>query len=138
MHCPFDGPLPPDTLDQYDAHRSAPYLIRYYASVSNPRASVLTNCIFDTLIGRINWPRGSLRRVTTIAKNHGHLASGALPEFLRETECDDDDIDLRVTPINKVDAKLAQIGGFNNGLKLLYADNPGWLQNILRNSLPAA
>ena len=50
MRHPIEDSLSPDTCDDQDAHRIAPYLLRYYASVSNPRASVLTAFIFDMLI----------------------------------------------------------------------------------------
>ena len=138
MHGPFDDPLPPETFDDYDGHRIAPYLLRYYASVCNPRASMLSNRIFDALIGQIIWPRGSLRRATAAKKAHGHPASGELPEFLGGTEFDDDDLELRAAPTNEVDAKLAQLGDFTLALKLLYADDPAWLRRVLHNSLPAA
>jgi SpoVK/Ycf46/Vps4 family AAA+-type ATPase len=138
MACPFGGALPSDISDACDQHRVAPYLLRYYASVSNPRASALADGIFETLVGQISWPRGSLRRATAAVKAHGHPATGELPEFLRENESDEDQVDLRVVPTNDVDAKLSQHVDFKTGLKALYADDPTWLRDVLRNSLRAA
>lgn len=138
MASPFGGALPSDSSDECDQHRVAPYLLRYYVSVSNPRASALTDEVFGSLVGQITWPRGSLRRATAALKAHGHPATGELPEFLRENHSDEDQVDLRVVPTNDVDAKLSQHIDFKSGLKALYADEPKWLRDVLRNSLPAA
>ena len=126
-----------ETRDERDAQRIAPYLLRFYASVSNPRASVFTEAIFDTLIGQIIWPRGSLGRATAVFKKDRPSNGRALPRYLRkaESECDEhDSIDARAIPTHPVDIRLSQLGDFKCALKLLYADDPEWL----RSSLPAA
>ena len=131
----------PETQDDCDAQRIAPYLLRFYASVSNPNASVLTEAIFDALIGKIIWPRGALGRATAVLKKDSPAKRRALPEYLGRvnSECDEhDSIDALAVPTHAVDIRLSQSGDYKRALKLLYADDPAWLRGVLRNSLPAA
>ena len=137
----LQDPPQPEARDDRYAQRIAPYLLRFYASVSNPRASVLTAPIFDMLVGQIIWPRGSLGRATAIFKKDRPAKRRALPEYLRRanSECDEhDSIDARTIPTHAVDIRLSQLGDFKIALNLLCADNPEWLRSVLRNSLPAA
>ena len=138
MRQPFDDPTPPNTPDAHDTRRIAPYLLRFYASVSNPRASALTEGIFDALVGQIIWPRGSLGRATAVFKKDRPSKRSALPEYLRKAESEYDGIDARATPTHVVDMRLSQLGDFKGTLNQLYVDNPEWLRSVLRNSLPAA
>lgn len=120
-----------------DAHRIAPYLLRFYASVSNPNAGVLTEAIMGTLIGQIVWPRGALARATEVARKHGKSTSRSRNDdaFGLLVESNDDPIDLQALPTNAVDQKLADLGDFKIGLKLLYVDDPAWLRAVLHHSL---
>ena len=69
-HKHFDAPSA-QPMAAHDAHRIAPYLLRFYASISNPNAGVLTEAIMETLTNQIVWPRGALARAAAVAKKHG-------------------------------------------------------------------
>ena len=126
MTVPFDDPTQPDSSDANDARRIAPYLLRFYVSVSNPYASALNEDIFETLIGQIIWPRGSLGRATAALKKSGPSDRRTLPTFLREAKRDRESVDLAATPTRAVDRRLSQLGDFKCALKQLYADDPEW------------
>ena len=138
MLTPLDDLHHVDTCDAHDANRMAPYLLRYYASVGNPRASVLRELIFDMLIGQITWPRGSMRRVMAVLKVDKLRRYGARPDFSCESDADEDDIDLSAIPTSEVDTKLIELGDFRTGLKQLYAADPMWLRGVLQMSLKRA
>ena len=138
MHSILDTVATQETAQGNDARRIAPYLMRFYASVSNPHASALTEAIFDVLVGQINWPRGSLGRASAVIKKGRPSKRRALPEFLREAETEYDAIDARAIAAHAVDIRLSALGDFKRELKLLYADDPEWLRGVLRNALPAA
>lgn len=120
-----------------DAHRIAPYLLRFYASISNPNAGVLTEAIMETLIDQIVWPRGALTRAAAVAKKHGKTALRGRSDdtYGLLVEGNNDPIDLQGLPANAVDQKLATLGDFKTGLKLLYVDDPAWLRAVLNQTL---
>ena len=138
MFAPFDDPTPADTPGEHDAPRIAPYLLRFYISVSNPHARLLNEDILETLIGQIIWPRGALGRATTVLKKNGPADRRTLPTFLKEAKRDRESVDLAAIPTQAVDLRLSQLGNFKCALKQLYDDDPEWLRGVLRNSLPAA
>lgn len=135
-HKHFDPPSA-QPMVAHDAHRIAPYLLRFYASISNPNAGVLTEAIMETLTNQIVWPRGALARAAAVAKKHGkstpHCRNDDAYGLL--VESNNDPIDLQVLPANPVDQKLAMLGDFKTGLKLLYVDDPTWLRAVLNLTL---
>ena len=138
MRTTYEQPASPETPDNRDAQRMAPYLLRFYASVSNPHARLLDEDIFETLIGQMIWPRGSLGRATAALKKDGPSDRTMIAICLQEAKRDRESVDLAATPTQAVDLRLSQLGNFKRALKQLYADDPEWLRGVLRNSLPAA
>ena len=125
-----------------DARRIAPYLLRFYASISNPNALALSEKIIELLVGQIVWPRGATARVSALLKRQDRsLRSRNLsqhdwldPSNRQDNTC----VDACEPPSNPVDKKLAQFGSFQVGFRLLFADDPSWLRGVLRDSVSTA
>lgn len=125
-----------------DARRIAPYLLRFYASISNPNALALSEKIIELLVGQIVWPRGATARVSALLKRQDRsLRSRNLsqhdwldPSNRQDNTC----VDACEPPSNPVDKKLAQFGSFQVGFRLLFADEPSWLRGVLRDSVSTA
>lgn len=137
---PHEDAILHDATDASDACRFVPYLLRFYVSVSNPRAECLTEGIMDTLIGHIAWPRGALTRIgpTMSRLRRAGRTDHKFSKSFSDIHADSDSVEAVATPIHRIDRTLAEFGNFKLALQQLYIDEPEWLRSVLRNSMPAA
>ena len=125
-----------------DARRIAPYLLRFYASISNPNALALSEKIIESLVDQIVWPRGAMARASALLKRQDRSLKSK--EITKNDWLDNASrqeslyVDVGVPASRSVDKKVAQLVSFQVGLRLLFADDPSWLRGVLRGSVGAA
>ena len=110
----------------------APYLIRFYLTMSSTTSSTLKSKIYDHLIGQIVWLTDALRRVTACFPKAEDEGDGISPEWLSRDD-EDNKYHQYPTPVHPVDQFLSERNGpFYSALRPLCKTRREWMRNVLQ------